>query len=247
MNGLWSTVEIAGKATDVFDPPVPGRRPRFGIIFLHAYDCRTPRDNPTYTQVLAELGLACICPPGGHYWWVHRPCPSFDGSRTPEAWLLKVIVPFAQERWGLPDRALGLLGCSMGGQAALRLSFKFPERFPAVAALAPALEYHELYGQGGPLDELYDSKEQCRQDTAPMHIQPGHAPPHLSFACDPDDEFWFRGSDRLREKLIALGVEHQADLETRAGGHTWTYFNHQARRAIEFLHGGLVKESMRLV
>src|SRR5262249_7540740 len=95
---------------------------------------------------------------------------------------------------------------------------KYPERFPAVAALAPAIEHHELYGQGSPLDELYDSKEQCRQDTVPMHVQPGRVPPHLFFASDPGDEFWFRGGDRLREKLAALGVEHEADLATRAGG-----------------------------
>jgi S-formylglutathione hydrolase len=135
----------------------------------------------------------------------------------------------------------------MGGQAALRLAFKHPERFPVVAALAPALEYHELHGQGSPLDEQYDSKEQCRQDTAAMHVQPGRTPPHLFFACDPDDEFWFRGGDRLREKLVALGVEHEADLTTRAGGHTWSYFNHMAERALRFAVAGLERQALRLM
>src|SRR5581483_8771491 len=152
-----------------------------------------------------ELGLACICPQGGYCWWVDRPCPGFE-TRTPERYLLEAVFPYFAERWRLPARGVGILGFSMGGQAALRVGFKHPERFPVVAALAPALEYHELYGQGSSLDELYTSKEQCRQDTAPMHVQPGHTPPHVFFACDPDDAFWFRGADRLHEKLVALGV-----------------------------------------
>jgi S-formylglutathione hydrolase len=246
MTGTWTTVDLGGKPADVFDPP-GAQRPRFALLFLHAYDVQTLRDNPTYTGLLAELRLGCVCPQGGYYWWVDRPCSAFDTRRTPEKHLLDVVVPFCRERWMLPERAVGLLGFSMGGQAALRLALKYPDRFPVAAALAPALEYHELHGQGAPLDDLYDSKEQCRQDTAPMHIQPGHVPPHLFFACDPDDAFWFRGCDRLREKLRALGVEHEADLETRAGGHTWQYFNHQAERAVRFVAAGLEKQSLRLL
>src|SRR5258708_16625000 len=48
-----------------------------------------------------------------------------------------------------------------------------------VAAIAPAIVYHELYGRGSPLDALYDSKEQCRQDTAVLHIHPSQYPPAL--------------------------------------------------------------------
>lgn len=245
MSGTWQTVNLAGKSADVFDPGTS--RPRFGLLFLHAYDLQTLRSSDIYTRLLGELGMACICPSGGHFWWVDRPAPSFDTQRTPEHYLLDAVVPFFRERWSLSDRALGLLGFSMGGQAALRLGFKYPKAFAVTAALAPALEYHELYGQGSPLDDLYDSKEQCRQDTAPMHIQPGHAPAHLFFACDPDDAFWFRGSDRLREKLIALGVEFEIDLATRAGGHAWPYFNHMANRALGFIHAGLEKQSLRLL
>jgi S-formylglutathione hydrolase len=244
MNGDWTTTVIDGKPVDLFDPAVP---PRSALLFLHAYDLRTLREDLVYTRLLAETGLACVCPPGGYSWWVDRPSPAFDEQFTPEAWLRERVVPFISERWGLEGRPLGLLGISMGGQAALRLAFKYPKRFPAVAALAPAIEYHELYGQGSPLDELYDSKEQCRQDTAAMHVQPGHVSPHLFFASDPDDDFWFRGCDRLREKLVALGVEHEADLATRAGGHTWRYFDHMAPRAVRFLRDGLERQALRLL
>jgi S-formylglutathione hydrolase len=246
MTGAWSSIDLAGKPADVYEPPGPSR-PRFGVLFLHAYDTRSLRAQAPFTRLLAELRLACVCPWGDHSWWADRLCPAFDPERTPERYLRDSVVPLFAQRWGLGPRSLGLLGISMGGQAALRLSFKDPDTFPVVAALSSAIEYHELYGQGSPLDEMYDSKEQCRQDTAPMHIQPGHYPPHLFFACDPEDTHWYRGNERLREKLTALGVPHECDLTTEAGGHTWAYFNHFAERSLRFLQAGLEMQSRRLL
>ena len=135
----------------------------------------------------------------------------------------------------------------MGGQGALRLAFKHPHLFPAVAAISAALDYYEIYGQGTPLDDIYDGKEQCRQDTALMHVPPYNPPPHIFFAIDPNDALWYRGNDRLHEKLNALGVPHTCDLATEAGGHTWDYFNHMAGPAVRFLHSGLEQESRRLL
>ncbi len=245
MNGTWTLIDLAGKSADVFEPG--GVRPRFGVLFLHAYDGRSLRDQPEYNRWLAQFRLACVCPRGEHTWWADRLCPTFDPGRSAERYLRETVVPFFNQRWGLSSRALGLLGISMGGQAALRLGFKDPETFAVVAALASAIEYQELYGQGLPLDEMYDSKEQCRQDTAPMHIQPHRFPPHLFFACDPDDVHWYRGNERLHEKLSALGIEHECDLTTRAGGHTWAYFNHFAERTLRFLLSGLELQSRRLL
>ena len=110
-----------------------------------------------------------------------------------------------------------------------------------------ALDYHDLYGQGMPLDDLYESKEQCRQDTAILHVHPAQYPGHIFFCVDPDDERWFRGNDRLHEKLSALGMPHEADLTTRAGGHSWDYFNHMAERVERFIVAGLEEQSRRLL
>jgi S-formylglutathione hydrolase len=246
MNGTWTRVDIGGKLADVYDLP-SATIPRFGILHLHAFDLRTLRDAPAFTRLFDELRLVCVCPHGQRSWWADRLCAAFDTQVTPEGYLLQSVVPYFQSRWGISPRGIGLQGVSMGGQGALRLAFKHPEVFPVVAAIAPAIEYHELYGQGTELDAMYDSKEQCRQDTVPMHIHPSRFPPHLFFCSDPDDQNWFRGSDRLHEKLSALGVPHEMDLITRAGGHTWDYFNHMAERAVRFLHHGLEQESRRLL
>jgi S-formylglutathione hydrolase len=135
----------------------------------------------------------------------------------------------------------------MGGQAALRLAFKYPKLFPVAAGISSAIDYHEVYGQDAELEAMYDSKEQCRQDTAPMHIHPNEYPPHILFCIDPTDWPWFRGNDRLHEKLSALGIPHAHDLITETGGHSWEYFDHMGERAVRFIHEGLTSEARRLM
>jgi S-formylglutathione hydrolase len=246
MHAVWSTLNIAGKAVDVFHPPGI-RVPRFAVLHLHGAGLETLSGNAVFTRFLEELGLPCVCPHGGLCWWTDRLCDAFDAHVSAERFLLEQMIPFFQERWGLAPPAIGLQGISMGGQGALRLAFKHSKLFPVVAAIAPALDYHELYGQGTAIDAMYDSKEQCRQDTALMHVPPTDYPPHIFFCVDPDDARWYRGNDRLNEKLRALGIPHESDLTTRAGGHSWDYFNHMAERTETFVLAGLEHESRRLL
>jgi S-formylglutathione hydrolase len=242
----WQTAEIAGKQAEVFDPP-GSDRPRFAILYLHPYGLETLCDRPVYTRLLAMLRLACVCPHGQHSWWADRVCAEFDAHVTPERYLLDAVLPFFWQRWGLAPPAIGIQGISMGGQGALRMAFRHPDLFPVAAGVSSALDCHDVYGQGTPLDEMYDSKEQCRQDTALMHVPPVHYPPHIFFCIDPTDRDWYRGNDRLHEKLNALGIPHEIDFTTRAGGHSWDYFNHMAERVERFTVAGLEKESRRLL
>src|SRR5262249_27935459 len=215
-------LDLAGKPADVFDP---AGGPRFGALFLHPYGLETLAGNEVWTDLLTEMRLACVCPHAGRSWWADRVCPEFDPGLPPRRRLLDNVLPFFRSRWNMQPPGIGVTGISMGGQGALRLAFKHPQLFPAVSAVSSAIEYQQHYGTGEPLDEMYDSKEQCRQDTALLHINPTHYPAHLFFCIDPGDAEWYRGNDRLHEKLAALGVPHEYDLTTRAGGHSWQYFN----------------------
>ncbi len=244
MNGSWTAVDIAGKPADIYDPPAG--RPRFGLIYLHGIGQETLFDRQAYTDLFAELGLGCVVPRGGFTWWSDRPLPEYDAARTAEGYIRYDVVPYIRQRWLLPARAVGLFGVSMGGQGALRIAFKHPEEFPVVAGISAAIDYHDYHGQGNSLDEMYDSKEQARQDSAILHIHPSQFPPHIFFCCDPTDD-WHRGNDRLHEKLSALGVPHECDLTTKAGGHSWDYYNAVAGRVVRFLRDGLDEESRRLL
>jgi S-formylglutathione hydrolase len=241
---MWTQVEIAGKPADVFDPPA---KPRFAVLFLHDLDEKTLAGSRAFTAELQLHGLACVCPHGKQCWWLDRICSAFHPDTPPETYLLKHVLPFAEQRWRLEPRRVALLGIGMGGQGALRLAFRYPKRFPVVAGIAPALDFYEVYDLGPPLVEMYESKEQCRQDTAILHLHPTDYPPHIFFCIDPIDRLWYRGNDRLREKMAALGVPHTFGLTTLAEGHTWDYFDHMAGTVLSFLHDSLEEEARRLL
>jgi S-formylglutathione hydrolase len=241
----WHSTQIAGHPADYFEPLESPAR--FALIYLHGAGQETLADKPVYTQWLRDLGFPCVCPRGDQAWWADRICSTFDPQITAERFIVDHVRRWVMETWSVGPRGVGLFGISMGGQGALRIAFRHASQFPVVAGVSPAIEYHCRYGQGSPIDDMYSSKEQCRQDTAIMHIPPTDSPPHIFFCCDPDDLEWHRGNDRLHEKLMALGVSHECDLTTQAGAHSWDYYDHVAARVFQFLRSGLEHESRRLL
>jgi S-formylglutathione hydrolase FrmB len=180
-----------------------------------------------------------MAPYGGRCWWVNRLCPDFDPQLTPERHVLDNVMPSISQRWNAQPPRIGLLGTSMGGQGALRLAYKYPQKFPAVAAISPALDYHTRYDEDEILQTMYPEPEAARQETALLYIHPLNWPRHQYFCCDPTDYRWWDGADRLRMKLYSLGVPHECDLETSGGSHGFEYYNLMAERAIKFLVDGL--------
>jgi S-formylglutathione hydrolase len=163
--------------------------------------------------------------------------------KTAAKYVLEDVVPWARVRFGVSG--IGVTGVGAGGQGALRLAFDRPDLFRVVTSLSGAIDHYEVYGQGTSLDEMYPSKEHCRQDGAILHVQPHDWPPYLWFSCDPNS-YWFRGNDRLHEKLTALGVPHGFD-QSQVCGHSWSYYDTLAGPLIGFTVDGLQKESRRLV
>lgn len=243
--GTWSVSQVAGHPVEWYRPA--SGPSAFGLIFLHGIGGESLRGNEAYRRWFDELKLACFCPMAGPCWWTDRVTRAFDANLSAEHWLIHHVLPWLAGEHGLRPPRLGLFGISMGGQAALRLGFKRPDLFPAVAGISSAIEYH-LHFIGDPvLEELYPSKEHARQDTAGLHIVPHAYPPAIWFCCDPADHPWWRGNDRLHEKLAALGIAHECDLTTQAGGHSWDYFNAFAEPTLRFLHRNMLEQSRRLL
>jgi pimeloyl-ACP methyl ester carboxylesterase len=241
----WQEFDIAGKPADVF---FPSRRAsaNFTVLFLHGHALVTLKDNEVYTSQLEKSGLACVCPHGKRSWWGDRICREFDLHITPVEYLRNAVVPWIEAHCHASPPAIALLGVSMGGQGALRLAYRYPQQFPVVAALGPAVDIHTWHGRGLPLDEMYPTAEAARQETATLLLHPLNWPRHQLLMCDPDDTDWFEGTQRLASKLYSTGIPFESDFETRHGGHSWDYFNHIAPRVMQFLVSALDQESRRL-
>jgi pimeloyl-ACP methyl ester carboxylesterase len=196
----WKQTTIAGKTADLFEPAQKSEHGE-AVLFLHGHGRITLRDNPVYTAELERRGWRCVCPHGQRSWWGDRICSEFDPQVTPQAYLRESLLPWLADHWGVAPPRIALLGVSMGGQGAIKLAYRAPEEFPIVAALAPAIDFHNWHGQGLPLDDLYTTAEEARQDTATLLLHPLNWPRHQLLMCDPADAEWLEGVERLASKL----------------------------------------------
>jgi enterochelin esterase-like enzyme len=246
-SGHWSEEAVGGHPCDVFEPAAMNEA-GFVVLFLHGVHISRLGENPYFTDQFNRHGLAVVSPITQRSWWTDRICAEFDSQVTAEQHVLENVMPYIEQRWGTKPPRVGLLGTSMGGQGSLRFAYKYPELFPVVAAISPAIDYQLRFDQGDvTLPLMYEEPEAARQDTATLHIHPLNWPRHQFFCCDPTDEDWFESSDRLQMKLASLGIPFECDLETEAGGHGFTYYNHMAERAVGFLVEHLEAERRRLV
>lgn len=247
-SGNWSEVDVAGHTCAVFEPARPSEHD-YVVVYLHGSGMGKLRAYPSFTTEFERYGLRVIQPMTGRSWWTDRIWPTFDPQFSAEAYVLKHVVPYAQQRWGARPPRLALLGVSMGGQGALRMAYKHPDTFPVVAAISPAVDFQKRIEEGVDpgLAEMYYDAEDARQDTALLHIHPLNWPRHQFFCCDPTDYRWHESADRLRMKLWSLGVPFECDLETVAGGHSFEYCSHMAPKVIDFLAERLERERLRVV
>jgi S-formylglutathione hydrolase FrmB len=239
---------VAGHACRLFEPAAPSPY-SYAVIYLHCSRSASLRGYPAFVREFERYGLRVIEPVSGQSWWTNRIWPEFDPHISAEAYVIKHVVPYVAERWNALPPRLALLGVSMGGQAALRMAYKFPNVFPTAAAISPAIDYQKRIDEGVDpgLETMYRDAEDARQDTATLHIHPLNWPRNQFFCCDPTDVRWHDSADRLRMKLWSLGVPHEFDLETEAGGHSFEYASHMAERAVGFLAERLEQERLRIV
>jgi S-formylglutathione hydrolase FrmB len=245
--GTWTEERVAGHLCDVLEPSRPSPHGDV-VLYLHGVHlARLPR-NEVYTRLFDEAGLRVVAPFTQRSWWTNKICAEFDPNISAEQFVLRQVLPFIAERWNAQPPRIALFGTSMGGQGALRLGFKHPGKFPIVAALAPAIDYHERFRdpEEETLPLMYADAEAARQDTATLHVHPLNWPRNMWFASDPTDHRWHDSAERLSMKLSALGIPFESDLETSAGGHGWTYYNYMAPRAIAFITERLERERLRV-
>lgn len=245
--GVWSEEVVAGHPCDVFEPAQPSEH-RYVVIYLHGVHLNRLVDKPQFSSQFDRFGLRVVAPMTQRSWWTDRICYQFDRTISAERHVRENILAYISERWSAAPPKLGLLGTSMGGQGALRLAYKYPDTFPVVAAISPAVDYHTRIDDGDEtLEQMYADREAARQDTATLHVHPLNWPRHQFFCCCPTDERWWESADRLRMKLSSLGIPHEHDLETEGGGHGFHYYSQMAERAVSFLADRLERERLRVV
>jgi S-formylglutathione hydrolase FrmB len=244
--GTWTEVEVAGHACEVYEPPQTNPH-GYVVVYLHGVHLNRLHDKPAFLEEFDRHGLRVICPRTGRSWWSDKICPEFDANLTAERYVVEHVLGWIASTWQAEPPRVALLGTSMGGQGALRIAFRHPQKFPVLAAISPAIDYHTRMDEGDEtLWTMYPDKEAARQDTATLHVHPLNWPRNTYFACDPADVRWHESADRLRMKLAALGIPHAVDLDTTGGGHSFEYYSRMAAPALDFIMARLESERLRV-
>lgn len=240
----WSQQTLAGRQADVFVPEAV-QHPKQAVLFLHGHGGIGLNQNQVFTEQFEKLGLIAICPDGGQAWWLDQICLDFDPQVSPMHWIADQLMPVVESEFGIAERQTAVLGVSMGGQGALQLAYRYPLKFPVVAAISPAIDFHQLHGMGLPLDNIFATSEDARQATAVLNLNPMNWPRHQWFCCDPSDVDWIDGNRRLGMKLSSSGILHERHFETTFDdptvAHSWTYFDAMAETAMTHIGSSLAK------
>jgi S-formylglutathione hydrolase FrmB len=243
----WDRREIEGHGVWTFSPPNV-TEPAGTVLFLHDGDQIIPIDRPIWNQAFEKAGVRVIAPEGGRAWWLNQIVPRFDSRWSSQDFIVQQILPSLEGPTEGTESRLGVMGIGMGGQGALALAYRFPRRFPAVAAIAPAIDFHLLVPhEDDILTETFGSREWARQHTAILAVHPLNWPSAQFVCCDPADHVWFDSADRLRMKLNSIGIPLTHELERGGGGYTWEYFDRMAQPSIDFVVQGLRNASLRIV
>ena len=241
--GKWKRQDVDGHPCDLFFPEQPNPF-GYAVIYLHDLSLQGLRGRSSFEHAFEKHGLRVIVPEGKRSWWSDKICVEFDNNRTAQNYILESLVPWLAAHWEVVPPKIAILGIGMGGQGGLRFSFKYPDIFPVVAAITPAIDHQRCWvEERSYLDQMYFNEEAIRQDTATLHIHPLYWPRNIWFCSHSS---WIESAQRLNMKLSALGIPHQVEFDSTVEQTSEEYEEQMADPAIRFLIEKLEKERRRI-
>lgn len=195
--------------------------------------------------------LIVVVADGSNAFYVNGPAGAYEDM------IVKDLVEHVEKTYRAVSTREGraLFGVSMGGYGALRIAFKYPERYAAVATHSamlleklPSAEDGARRGQmasfnrvfGDPIDVALWAVNDPLQ--LAVKVDPKTAPA-LYFDCGSEDRFGlFVGNKDVHEKLQARGVKHEFGLYP--GDHGYEYVRSVIDKSLRFL-GALLKPAAK--
>ena len=196
--------------------------------------------------------VIAVMPEGGNSWYVDS--AAFGGPGDYETAIVRDLVAEVDRSFRTEAKpgARAIAGLSMGGFGALRLAFRHPEVFGAVAAMSPAIwKPGALSWSHGPASMPHEAAAaKFHRTTGPsfdarvMEAQVPFAevptlleapePPRIMLTVGDDD--WFAHYDGTVEMFLDLrSAGLKPELRVADGGHDWNHWRPMATEVLEFL------------
>jgi S-formylglutathione hydrolase len=182
-----------------------------------------------------------------------------DGSERWEDVVLGPVVDAVRTEHGATDdpAKTAIAGISMGGMGALRIAFKHPERFAAVAGMEPGIEpalsfgdialedrfwrddalFEQIYGS--PVDEAYWAANNPANIVLDDPARLRDARLAIAIECGDLDSFGLhRGTEFLHRVLFDNGVPHDYHL-VRGADHLGRSLSRRIAHMLDFIGAAL--------
>ncbi len=236
-------------AYSIYLPPGAGDGQRFPVVYLLHGTGDSERSYPKAGAVEATMDaliargeiapMIVVMPDGKRSWYVNS--SEVGGAGDYETAIARDLVAHVDAAY--PTRAgrktRFITGHSMGGFGAIRLAFKFPERFGAVAAMSAALWDRVKPGYtlsaaerrifGGSFGTPFQAERflAMRPRAYLPALRKCDCAPVIYLTAGDDDYF---GAYRSTPALFAEVREAQLEAELRItdGGHTWKLWRETA-------------------
>ena len=178
-----------------------------------------------------------------------------DNSQQWETFVLSDLIPHLRANFNVVQDASGtvIMGISMGGMGSLRMAFKDPTSFLAVAALEPAIEAAYSYDTIEAIDRTYRSEALYQslfgnpvdRDYWQLNHPPYIARENMETLKDSGLNIYievgnedrlnlFRGGEMLHRLLFDAGLKHEYRLVHRAD-HTGESIPPRVLNAFDFV------------
>jgi S-formylglutathione hydrolase FrmB len=149
-------------------------------------------------------------------------------GRDAETWIAHDVPACIREQF--PSQGPTFIsGLSMGGYGALRIGFKYPERFRGISAHSSITESDQMRDFVRELD-LTGIPAQERDILQWARLNHGQLPP-VRFDCGQEDPL-FEANRRLHKELLSLGIANT--FEAFPGGHDWSYWREHISSTLRF-------------
>lgn len=186
-----------------------------------------------------------VMPDGKNSWYINSP---LYGNY--EDMIIQDLIPYIEKKYGSPGKGgRAVIGLSMGGNAAFRLSMKYPELFSSCVALSgsfwsvgyytqlrekdiPFL-FHDVYGKNPLTSELW--KQNNPFDFMQEENSDRYNSVRILFDCGDDDHVVYSQLE-LSNFLHQMKIKHE--LRIRDGIHNWEYWKNHVIDAMIFCSKG---------